>query len=137
MTLAHRQLQQLDLPRAEAVSAAGAAAGARALEQGLLRALRGSFALEGSCCNSSETLQWRDVKGSSAEKGGGRREGTAGKGGRTADRTSAGTIVGSEDPAVPCLNPTLTLSSLKEGDSYGSRRETSCFIADRPPGVLR
>ena len=31
----------------------------------------------------------------------------------------------------------LTLSSLKGGDSYGSRRETSCFIADCPPGELR
>jgi hypothetical protein len=31
----------------------------------------------------------------------------------------------------------LTLSSLKGGDSYGSRREISCFIADCPPGELR
>ncbi|MFC8277969.1 hypothetical protein ACFUJR_36665, partial [Streptomyces sp. NPDC057271] len=31
----------------------------------------------------------------------------------------------------------LTLPSLKGGDSYGSRRETSCFIADCPPGELR
>ncbi|WP_253209377.1 transporter substrate-binding domain-containing protein [Streptomyces niphimycinicus] len=29
------------------------------------------------------------------------------------------------------------LPLLKEGDSYGSRRRGSCFIADRPPGELR
>jgi hypothetical protein len=41
-------------------------------------------------------------------------------------------------PPVPVgATDVLTLSSLKGGDSYGSRRETSCFIADCPPGELR
>lgn len=42
------------------------------------------------------------------------------------------------DPDPPDAGRTPWLPPLlKEGDSYGSRRRGSCFIADRPPGELR
>ncbi|MFE9446734.1 hypothetical protein ACFYO2_49655, partial [Streptomyces sp. NPDC006602] len=47
-----------------------------------------------------------------------------------------GLLVVDGDASARC-GISLTLSSLKGGDSYGSRRETSCFIADCPPGELR
>ncbi|MFG3473263.1 RNA polymerase sigma factor [Streptomyces sp. NPDC047982] len=51
--------------------------------------------------------------------------------------TLAETAAETEASTPATASRLLTLSLLEEGDSYGSRRETSCFIADCPPGVLR